>query len=191
MVGQSLTSFHPRLDVPFIKRVSVSLHIRFSHFDTHIYFDRSCPQTELLTADYRELPTWCKHKRIKSVFTYNILINAHSDKSESNYFSMSILFVLSRMDNLNRFIAHVRIKFLQGIISIYSYPCHQTNSVGQTLCQLLLIQMLIAMYNAKNYNHHNLRHLIKFDHNIIVHSRWLLQKPSLTVIFTIGCELTT
>lgn len=125
------------------------LFLRFSHFDTHIYFDRRCPKTELLTADYRELPTWCKYKRIKSVFTYNILINAHSDKSESNYFSMSILSVLSRMDNLNRFLAHVRIKFLQVIISIYSYPCHQTNSVGQTLCQLLLIQMLTAMYNPK------------------------------------------
>lgn len=149
----------------------------------YIYFDRSQPQLVLLTADYRELLTWCKHKRIKSVPTYNILINAHFDKSKSNYFRISILSVLSRMDNLNRFLAHVRIKFLQGIISTYFYPCHQTNSVGQTLCQLLLIQMLTAMYNTKNYNHHNLRHLIKFDHKLIMLSRWLLQKSSLVVIF--------
>ena len=44
-------SFHPQLDIPFVKRVLVSLHIRFSHFDTHIYFDLSCPQTELQTAE--------------------------------------------------------------------------------------------------------------------------------------------
>lgn len=115
----------------------------------YIYFDRSCPHTELLTADYRELPTWCEYKHIKSVSTYNILINACFNKLEPNYFSMSILSVLSRMDNLNRFLIYVRIKFLQGIISTYLYPCHQTNSVGQTLCQLLLIQMLTAMYNQK------------------------------------------
>nr|DAG25545.1 MAG TPA: hypothetical protein [Caudoviricetes sp.]DAW20575.1 MAG TPA: hypothetical protein [Caudoviricetes sp.] len=45
------------------------LFLRFNHFDMYIYFDRSCPQTELLTADYRELPT-CVNTNTLSLYPH-------------------------------------------------------------------------------------------------------------------------